>query len=73
MKKNMGTMDRLLRILAAVVIGVLYLTGSIGGLAAIVLGVVALAFVVTSVVGFCPAYVPLRMSTRKQPSASAHV
>lgn len=67
--KNMGTTDRVLRILAALAIGVLYLAGSISGLAAMVLGVVALVFVVSSAVGFCPIYVPLGISTRRQPSA----
>lgn len=67
MKKNMGTMDRSLRILTAMAIAVLYLTGNISGTAAIVLGVVAVIFVVSSAVGFCPSYVPLRISTRKEP------
>jgi hypothetical protein len=66
MKKNMGTADRLLRIFAAVAIVLLYLTGSIGGITAVVFGVVAVVFVVTSVVGFCPGYVPFGISTRKE-------
>jgi len=61
----MGIQDRLLRILVALVIGWLYLTHRIGGVLAIVLGVVALAFFVTSVVGWCPAYKPFGFSTRK--------
>jgi hypothetical protein len=70
MKKNMGTADRFLRILAAVAIVVLYLTGSIGGMTAVVLGViVAVVFAITSVVGFCPGYVPFGISTRKESPA----
>ena len=48
MKKNMGTIDRALRVTVALVIGILYLTGQISGLAAVVLGVIAVIFVLTS-------------------------
>lgn len=63
MTKNMGTIDRVLRISAALVIGVLYFTDQITGIAAIVLGVVATAFVLTSSVGSCPMYLPFGLST----------
>jgi hypothetical protein len=66
MKKNMGTVDRIIRVLLAILVAVLYLTGQITGIAAIILGVVALVFVVTSAVGFCPLYVPLKLSTVKK-------
>lgn len=65
MKKNMGTIDRVVRVLLAVVVGVLYLTGQISGLAATILGVVAIVFVATSAVGSCPLYLPFGLSTRK--------
>ena len=71
MKKNMGTVDRTIRILAAIAIGVLYYTGKIGGTLAIVLGVFAVVFVITSFMGRCPAYVPLGISTHKEPPGSA--
>ncbi len=73
MKKNMGTADRILRILAAIAIVGLYLTGSIGGITAVVLGVIAVVFVITGVVGFCPGYVPFGISTRRQESESVRV
>jgi Inner membrane protein YgaP-like, transmembrane domain len=63
MKKNMGTADRAVRTLIAVVIGFLYFTGRISGTLAIVLGIVAVVFLLTSLVGHCPAYGPLGMST----------
>lgn len=66
MKKNMGTVDRTLRLIAVAAIAVLYFTGAIGGTLAAVLGVIALAFLVTSLVGSCPAYLPLKFSTRKE-------
>ena len=64
MKKNMGTVDRAIRILLAVFVLILYLTGNITGLAAAILGVIALVFVVTSIIGFCPLYVPFKTSTK---------
>ncbi|HDQ03250.1 MAG TPA: DUF2892 domain-containing protein [Deltaproteobacteria bacterium] len=66
MKKNMGTVDRVIRVLLAVVVLILYLTGNITGLAAIILGVIAVIFVVTSIIGFCPLYVPFKISTIKK-------
>ncbi|MHB8137082.1 MAG: DUF2892 domain-containing protein [Deltaproteobacteria bacterium HGW-Deltaproteobacteria-1] len=63
MKKNMGTVDRVIRVLLAIVVIVLYLTGNITGLAAIILGIFAVIFIVTSAIGFCPLYVPFHIST----------
>ena len=72
MKKNMGTVDRLIRILVAIAIAVLYFTDLIGGTLAIILGVIAVIFLLTSIVGRCPAYVPLGLSTcRKPPGPSS--
>jgi len=68
MKKNMGTVDRVLRILAAIVVVALYLTGQINGTAAVVLGFFAVVFVATSVVGSCPLYLPLKIDTRGKKS-----
>ena len=71
MTRNMGTQDRLLRILVALVIGWLYLSQRISGMLAIVLGVIALAFFATSVVGWCPVYNPFGFSTRKTGASPA--
>jgi hypothetical protein len=68
MTKNMGTLDRVIRTLIAVAVIVLYVTGKISGTLAIVLGIVAIAFLVTSLVGWCPSYVPFGLSTRKTPA-----
>ncbi len=65
MKLNMGTADRVIRFAVALAVGVLYFTGQISGTAAIVLGVLAIIFLATSLIGFCPLYVPFRLSTRK--------
>jgi hypothetical protein len=66
MTLNMGPMDRLIRLLLAVLVAILLLAGVLKGTLAIVLGLLALVFLVTSVIGFCPLYVPLKISTRKQ-------
>jgi hypothetical protein len=66
MKKNMGTIDRIIRILLAVVVIILYLSGSITGVAAIILGILAIVFIITSLIGFCPLYVPFKISTIKK-------
>ncbi|MBL8035471.1 MAG: DUF2892 domain-containing protein [Leptospiraceae bacterium] len=65
MKLNMGTVDRIIRALVAGVVAVLYFTNQITGTAAIILGVLAIVFLLTSLVGFCPLYLPLGLSTRK--------
>jgi hypothetical protein len=66
MKKNMGTVDRGIRFALAVVVAILYFTGKISGVAAIVLGIFALAFFITSLMGHCPAYTPLGIKTTKE-------
>ena len=66
MKQNMGVIDRVIRIILAIVVLVLYLTGAISGTAAIILGIIAVIFVLTSLVGFCPAYVLFGISTKKK-------
>ena len=67
MKANMGSIDRLLRTVAALVIGWLYFTHRVGGLVGTILLVFAVLFLVTSLVGWCPAYLPFGLSTRKSP------
>jgi hypothetical protein len=66
MKKNMGSADRISRILFAIVIGVLYFTKAIEGTAALVLGAFAIIFIITSFISFCPLYAPFGISTCKK-------
>lgn len=66
MKRNMGTTDKAMRILVAIVIGVLYFTNTISGLWAIILGILAVVFVLTSFISFCPLYLPFGINTSKQ-------
>jgi len=64
MKKNIGPVDRIVRLALAIVVLVLYLTGVISGTAALILGVLAVILVVTSLLGFCPLYLVFKISTR---------
>ncbi|MCX6335100.1 MAG: DUF2892 domain-containing protein [Bacteroidia bacterium] len=64
MKKNMGNLDRIIRLLVAAVIVVLYFLNVISGTLAVVLLVVAAIFLVTSIFSFCPLYLPFKISTR---------
>lgn len=65
MKQNMGSADRVIRVLLAAVVALLYLTDQITGTAALVLGLFAVIFIATSAIGFCPLYAPFKLSTRK--------
>ncbi|MDZ7755124.1 DUF2892 domain-containing protein [Rhodohalobacter sp.] len=65
MKKNMGNIDRGLRVVIALVVAILYFTGQISGTAAIILGILAAVFILTSLVGTCPLYLPFGLSTKK--------
>jgi len=66
MKKNMGSADRAIRVIIAIVFGVLILTNAVNGVLAGVLGVLAVIFLLTSVIGFCPLYAPFGISTMKK-------
>jgi len=66
MKKNMGTTDRIIRLLLVALVAVLYLTNVISGTLAIILGILAVIFLVTSLISFCPLYLPFGISTRKK-------
>ena len=66
MKKNMGLLDRIIRVSLVVLIAVLYFTNVLSGTWAIILGVVAVVFLLTSLIGVCPLYMPFGISTRKK-------
>jgi hypothetical protein len=66
MKINMGKIDRILRFLLGVLVIYLYFTNHISGLWAIVLGIFAIIFIITSFVGFCPVYTLLGIKTNKK-------
>ena len=65
MKKNVGSADRIIRVILAIIMAALYFTGTVTGTLGIVLVVLAGVFVLTSIIGFCPIYGILGMRTCK--------
>ena len=65
MKKNIGSMDKTIRILAVVIILALYLAGQLTGTAAIILGAISVIFLATSLAGYCPLYSIFKIKTIK--------
>lgn len=66
MKKNMGIVDKTVRILIAIVIAIMYFTHVISGTTAIILGILAIVFALTAFVSFCPLYLPFGINTGKK-------
>jgi len=66
MKQNMGLLDRFIRLALVVLVAVLYFTNVISGTWAIILGILAAVFLLTSLIGVCPLYLPFGISTRKK-------
>jgi hypothetical protein len=66
MKKNMGTIDKVIRILVAIAFVILYFANVVTGVWGIIMLVIAAVFVITSIIGICPAYLPFGISTCKK-------
>ena len=66
MKKNMGILDKIIRILIAVVVVILYFAAVISGTVAIVLLILSGIFILTSLISRCPLYLPFGISTIKK-------
>ena len=69
MKRNMGIADRIIRVVLVGVVAALYFTNQLSAVAAIILGILAVIFLVTSVVGVCPLYLLFGLSTKKKNAA----
>ncbi|WP_445748663.1 YgaP family membrane protein [Polaribacter sp.] len=65
MKKNMGSTDKIIRSIIAIMIAVLYFTGIISGTLGLILLIFGGIFLATSFISFCPLYVPFGISTCK--------
>lgn len=65
MKKNMGSADKAIRIIIAVVFAVLYFTGTVTGTLGIILLILGIVFVLTSLISFCPLYTLAGVNTAK--------
>lgn len=68
MKKNMGNIDKIVRIIVALIVILLYFTNQISGTLAIIGLVISGIFILTSFISFCPLYLPFNISTRKKES-----
>lgn len=66
MKTNMGSVDKIIRVAIALIIGILILTDILTGTWAIVLGILAVIFVLTSLIGFCGLYAVFGINTCKR-------
>ena len=64
MPKNLGSIDRIIRVVLALTVLVLFLTHQISGTVALIAGALAVILVLTSLVSFCPLYLPFNLSTR---------
>lgn len=68
MKKNMAIVDRIVRVVIVALVAVLYFTHQLSPVAAIILGVLAVVFLLTSIVGTCPIYMLLGISSKRKPA-----
>lgn len=68
MKKNMGNIDRIIRVIAAIVFSVLYFTGTVTGTVGLVLVILGAVFLATSFISFCPLYTLLGVNTCEKKS-----
>jgi hypothetical protein len=68
MKKNMAVADRILRVVLVALVAVLYFAHMLSPVAAIILGILAVVFLLTSIVGMCPIYALLGISTKRKPA-----
>ena len=66
MKKNVGSADKIVRILLAVLLAVLIFTNAVTGWLAIVLGILAVVFLGTALLNFCPIWLALKVNTIKK-------
>jgi cellulose synthase/poly-beta-1,6-N-acetylglucosamine synthase-like glycosyltransferase len=64
MPKNMGSADRIIRFIIAVVLAILIFVVSMSQALKIILGIITIIFIVTSIFGTCPLYIPFRISTK---------
>ncbi len=71
MKKNMSSSDRVIRIVVAAIIAILYFSDVIQGTLGTVLLILAAIFLLTSFVSFCPLYLPFKINTAKKSKDNA--
>ncbi len=72
MKKNIGQLDKVIRVLFAIIIAVMYLTKFIDGTIGIYLLVIACLLIFTSIISFCPIYFPFGFSSKSKKNLATH-
>jgi len=70
MTKNMGSTDKTLRIIAAIILGILYFTDTVTGVFGTIILIFGIIFLLTSFIGYCPLYSPFKISTIKKDKQS---
>ena len=65
MKKNMGAVDRIIRVIVAIILGGIFISGKVSGFLAALIAVFAVMLLFTSTVGWCPLYSPFGISTKR--------
>lgn len=63
MTKNMGSLDKIIRLIVAALFIVLYFTGTVTGTVGIILLILAAVFILTSLISTCPLYLPFGLKT----------
>jgi len=63
MKKNMGNIDKIIRVVVALFFSVLYFTGTVSGILGYIVLALGAIFLLTSIIGFCPLYLPFGLNT----------
>lgn len=66
MKKNVGSLDGMIRVIVAGLLAILILTSAVTGVWAVILGILAAIMLFTAFIGVCPLYWPFGISTRKR-------
>ena len=61
----MSNLDRLIRVVVAAVFAYLYFSGVVTGALGVILLVLAVVFLLTSVISFCPLYALFKLKTYK--------
>lgn len=72
MEKNMGSTDKTFRIVIAIIIAILCFTKVFTGTFAIIMSVLAVIFLLTSFLNFCPLYLPFGINTCKTKKQNNH-
>ncbi|MDF1673955.1 MAG: DUF2892 domain-containing protein [Vicingaceae bacterium] len=66
MKKNMGAIDKVIRVIIAIAFSILFFTGTVEGVLGYILLALGAIFLLTSVISFCPLYAPFKINTCKK-------